>query len=151
LKKYKLLILPDKIVLTDERAAKVREYLYSGGRLLASHRSGLTAAGTAFALPGLGVEPIGHLVFSPHYLDAMSPLTDADRPPQHVMYDRGLNVKANGVDVLARIWKPYFNRTWDHFTSHAHAPAECPTDDPGVVRSEGCIYFAHPVFQSYSQ
>jgi len=147
--KYALLILPDKIVLDEAGRRKVQAFLAKGGRLLASHRSGLAPDGNGFVLPELGVRLVGELEYSPDYIEAVGPLAAGVRPTQHVMYDRGLKVEAVGGETLARIWKPYFNRTWEHFTSHQHAPAERPTGDPGAVRSGPCIYFAHPVFTSY--
>ncbi len=147
--RYKLLVLPDKIALDKENLEKVRAFVKSGGKILASHRSGLAPDGSGFVLPELGVRLIGDLEYSPDYVEALGPLASGVRPTQHVMYDRGLKVAIEDGQALARVWKPYFNRTWEHFTSHAHAPAERPTEDPAVVRSGSCIYFAHPVFSSY--
>ena len=147
--RYKLVILPDKIVLDGENRKKVQDFIRGGGKVLASHRSGLAPDGSGFVLPELGVRLLGELEYSPDYIEALGPLADGVRPTQHVMYDRGLKVAIERGEALARIWKPYFNRTWEHFTSHAHAPAERPTEDPGVVRADSCIYFAHPAFASY--
>lgn len=149
---YRLLILPDKILLSKEHAAKVEKFVDRGGCVVASHESGLLPQKDAFALSQFGVDYRGELEYSPDYLEAQGPLAHHVRPTQHVMYDRGLRVRAHlESEVLAIIWAPYFNRTWQHFTSHFHAPPHRPTEDPGVVRRGNCVYFAHPVFSSYGR
>ncbi len=149
---YRLLVLPDKILLNEEHAQRVAEYIERGGCVLASHTSGLRPDRQGFALDHFGVEYLGESEYSPDYLEAKGPLADQVRPTQHVMYDRGVRVRANGEsEALAIVWEPYFNRSWRHFTSHFHSPPHQPTDDPGAVRRGNCIYFAHPVFASYGR
>jgi len=56
-----------------------------------------------------------------------------------------------GGEVLSEMLKPYFNRTYRHFCSHNHTPAEGPADYPGAVRNGRCIYFMHPLFTQYHE
>jgi hypothetical protein len=66
------------------------------------------------------------------------------------MYDEGLEVVAvEDAEVLADVWWPYFNRTWEHFCSHAQTPSDKPSVFPGAVRRGNVIYFAHPIFSMY--
>lgn len=153
LDRYSLVILPDKIVLTEEQAQIIRAYVAQGGSLVASYVSGADVSRSHILLRELGVEMIGELPYSPDYLEPVGPIAKGVRPTQHVMYDRGAQVRVVDADasVLAKIWKPYFNREYKHFTSHRHAPAERPTDDPGIVQTGRCIYFAHPIFSTYGK
>ena len=66
------------------------------------------------------------------------------------MYLRGSEVKARkGTDVLAQTRRPYFNRTYQHFMSHKHAPSTGEAVYPGVTRRGNLTYFAHPLFTQY--
>ncbi|HET7560019.1 MAG TPA: alpha-amylase family protein [Limnochordia bacterium] len=150
--RYKLVILPDKIELTEPHAEVARRYLAGGGALIASYRSGLARGGEAYALSELGVQAAGDLPFNPDYLEAGGRLAEGVRQTQHVMYERGLKlVPAAGAERLAEIWQPYFNRSYKHFTSHQHAPAHKPSGDPGAVQFGRTITFAHPVFATYAK
>jgi hypothetical protein len=42
-----------------------------------------------------------------------------------------------------------FNRSWEHFTSHAHAPVGDALGAPIVVSGDRVLYFAAPIFLDY--
>jgi hypothetical protein len=149
--RYRVLVLPDAIPADETLAAKLSAFIAAGGALLASHRAGLNPEGTGFAVPELGVQLIGDAPYSPDFILPGS-LTEALPDVPHVMYLKGLEVAPAGdAEVLCSVVKPYFNRTWEHFCSHQHTPAEGLADYPGVVRRGRCVYFAHPVFSLYHQ
>ena len=146
---YVVLVLPDKIRLTDSLAAKVREYLAGGGKVIASHQSGLAADRDEFLLPELGVKYLSDAEFEPDYVVPGDDLSDGILRGEHVMYDRALHVEPQAdAEVLAPIWQPFFNRTYAHFCSHRHTPVEKATPYPAVVATENTVYFAHPIFSS---
>ena len=67
------------------------------------------------------------------------------------MYGVAESVTSSGAEVLAEIMPSYFNRTYQHFCSHQHAP-----DDPdaaplgAAVTLHGTIgYIAYPIFDIY--
>jgi hypothetical protein len=151
--RYRSLILPDKIRLDDALAARVRSYLAGGGAVIASHRSGLRpegGEGEAFALEELGVRYLREAPFSPDFARARPEIAEGIPDTEHVFYDRGLEVEPVGEGrVLADVWHPYFNRTWEHFCSHRHTPAAGPGDAPAAVATPRTLYFAHPIFGSF--
>lgn len=147
--RYRVLILPDKIRVDESMAAKLQSYLAGGGMLIASHRSGLAADRDEFALDGLGVRSLGDAPYEPDYVAAGEELSAGILPSQHVMYERGLQVEATSGRELARVWHPYFNRTYQHFCSHRHTPAEKESPYPAVVATESTVYFSHPIFASF--
>ncbi|MFN3650425.1 MAG: alpha-amylase family protein [Armatimonadota bacterium] len=150
--RYRVLVLPDKIRLDAALAEKLRAYLRGGGKLIASHRSGLAAGRDEFALDELGVRYLADARFSPDYVVAGPELAEGVLPGEHVMFDRGLEVEpAEGARSLAQVWWPYFNRTWEHFCSHRHTPVEKESPFPAVVATESTVYFAHPIFAGYLQ
>ena len=149
--RYRLLILPDEIPVSDDLAAKLRGFVAGGGALLASFRSGLAPQGDRFNLPELGVRLVGEAQFSPDFI-VPGQLGDGLAQTGHVMYLRGLEVQPEAdAQVLAEMVKPYFNRTWEHFCSHRHTPAGGPVEYPGAVRSGTCVYFMHPLFTLYDK
>ncbi|MEO1237787.1 MAG: alpha-amylase family protein, partial [Planctomycetota bacterium] len=151
LSKYAVLILPDDIPVDDALAAKLDAYLSGGGRLLASHRSGLTPDGKGFALDAFGLTYGGDAAFEPDFLRPGALRGDLPDTP-HVMYQRGLAVEPGpDTEVLGEVEPPYFNRTWRHFCSHRHAPSTGRAVYPGVTQCGHVIYFAHPVFSMYHQ
>jgi len=147
---YRVLVLPDKIRLAPELRQRVAAYLAAGGRVIASHRSGMAPDRDEFPLPELGVRYLAEGRHSPDYVEAGPELSDGVIAGPHVFYDRGLEVEPlPGARALASIWWPYFDRTWEHFCSHRHTPPEKRSPFPAAVASERAVYFAHPLFQSY--
>lgn len=149
---YSVVILPDKIPLDEALSQKVRRYLADGGALLLSCESGLDPTRSHFALDELGVEFAGHGEYTPDFIAPRAELAEGIPATQHVLYETGLNVRPHErSEVLADLWHPYFNRTWDHFCSHSHTPIDRPSDWPGIVQRDRVIYFAHPLFGMYTR
>lgn len=149
---YRLLVLPDEIPVGRELAAKIETYVKRGGSLIATHKSGLAPDGSAFALPALGVRRKGEAPFSPDFIVPDGAVGKGLPKTGHVLYLQALEVEpAAGAEVLAQVEVPYFNRTWQHFCSHAHTPSSGRIGYPGIVRNGRCIYFAHPIFTQYQQ
>ncbi|HEX6971436.1 MAG TPA: beta-galactosidase trimerization domain-containing protein [Limnochordia bacterium] len=147
--RYALIVLPDKIELDRALEAKLERYLAQGGKLLASHRSGLEVATSRF-FDALGVRYKGEAEYSPDYVVPRPALSEGIPATEHVMYDRAIAVEPVGdAEVLADIWRPYFNRTFEHFCSHRQTPPEARTDLPAAVRTARTVYFAHPIFAMY--
>ena len=68
------------------------------------------------------------------------------------MYLKGMQVKAlPGSEVLADANVPYFNRAWDHFSSHKHTPSSGKVGYPAVIKNGRSIYFMHPIFTQYQR
>ncbi|GAI39392.1 unnamed protein product [marine sediment metagenome] len=99
----------------------------------------------------LGVVYKGEAPFSPDFI-VPGQLGEGLQDTGYVMYLRGLEVEPTAdSEVLSPMIKPYFNRTWRHFCSHLHSPAQGPAEYPGAVRNGNCIYFMHPLFGQYDQ
>jgi len=148
LTKYELLILPDQVVVDDTLAKRLQAYLKQGSALLATGTSGLSADGSQRLLRQLPIQPQGMSPFTTTYFRF-----DAQRG-DHVMYERGLRIQAiGGANVLARVVEPYFERTWEHFCSHAQTP---PAPAPGSGEYVAAIvkgrvgYISYPIFGAYA-
>jgi hypothetical protein len=151
---YRLILLPDEIILGDENTAfrdRLAAYLSGGGKLLLSGKSGMTPDARAFALP-LGLEVVGHNASDPDYI---LPTEHTPTPPVRgpfVIHEGAWNIQpdANYV-VMAHRADSYFNREWDHFCSHQHAPDEKRSPYPALVSNGQVAYFAHNLFTRYRQ
>ena len=147
---YRLIVLPDEIPVDDALAQRLDAYLSGGGALIASWRSARDGS-NGFVLDfGLSVEAES-TGFSPSYV-AMKEGLDARIPASPVVcYDDALRVRAQGAEVLGEIRAPYFNRTYRHFCSHAHAPHDIDAMPLGVAASihNRTGYVAYPIFRLY--
>jgi hypothetical protein len=128
--------------------------------LILSGESGLEAEGDQFAFD-LGVEYCG---MSPYYPPSDEPSRGHDYmfpneglradfldQPQ-VMYERSQRIRVTDGESLGDIYDPYFNRTWEHFSSHQHTPNQAqPSGFACGVRKGNLLYFSHPVFRHYRQ
>ncbi len=150
---YRLLIAPDAVTFGEPLAGRIREYLAHGGALLLSHRSGLRADGSAFALEEIGLDYEGPAPYAPNYFHVTAPanaITQGIAPTDYVMYEAGSRVRPRpGTESLVEEAIPYFNRTWEHFCSHQQTPVDRPSGYPLVTRHGRVIYFAVPVFHAY--
>jgi hypothetical protein len=156
--RYKALLLPDDIRIDAELKAKLDAYLAQGGKLILSGESGLWKDRPEFAFD-LGAAYEG---LSPYYPpdnepqrghDYLLPVPElraafVNRP--QIMYERSHRIRATKGKTVGQIFDPYFNRTWEHFCSHQHAPnQEQPSGFDCGVRHGSILYFAHPVFRNY--
>ncbi len=146
---YKLLILADDIRIDDELKRLIDKYLKSGGKLLLTGKSGLWKDRDEFAFD-IGGEYFGQSPFQPDYLDSGSALSPSFVGSPLVMYLRSEQVKPTSGRQLAGIRNPYFNRTWEHFCSHQHAPAAEVSGYAAAIKKDSILYLAHPIFSIYS-
>ncbi len=148
---YKLLVLPDAIHLDENLASKLKTYADHGGAIIASYRSGLNLAGDQFASPLFGIELVGEAPYSPDFLAPDGSGLGAGLPATElVMYMQGMEVEATTAEALLMANVPYFNRTWEHFSSHRHTPSTGREGYPAATRNGHVIYFMHPLFTQYA-
>lgn len=165
---YRVVILPDAIPIDETLAARLTDFLARGGKLIASFESGLNPERTAFGLAALGVEVAsegprqtdgrlarGRVYQANDYAEYILPGAAIGRglpPTEHVMYLRGMDVRAlPGSEVLAQIAPSYFDRTWEHFCSHRHTPSASKPGQPAIIRNGNAIYFSSPIFTTYQK
>lgn len=166
--KYKLLILPDRIEMDDVLTDKIKAYIKSGGKVLASFESGMDAENNVFILNELGVvmqtEQLkardgelarGRAIYRSEVADYIYPTGEIGsglKQTEHVMYSKCVQVDAMGdAEVLTFVMEPVFYRTHDHYYSHMQAPSKGVHASAGVVGTDNTIYFAHAIFGLYRQ
>lgn len=147
---YRLLILPDFVLLNHDLTAKIENFIKNGGAVLLSNRSGFNPAAGGFSSPVFGVNYLGDAPYAPDYLRLEDCFRSDIEPMDYCFYEKGTKVEAlAGGEVLARIRVPYFNRSYDRFCSHCQTPPDQLTDSPGIVRRGKVIYIAKPIFKDY--
>lgn len=145
---YKMLILPDDVVIGPELEAKLRVYLTQGGKLFLTGDSGIV--GERGMIFDVGAEVGGASEFLPDYWLPREGLRAEFLNNPMVMYGRSRRLKVMDGDVMGEVYDPYFNRTWDHFCSHQHTPPRPePSGFAGGSRKGALLYLAHPVFSIY--
>ncbi len=145
---YKLMILPDGVLIDEALKAKVDAYLAGGGKLLLTGASGLKADGSGFAFD-TGADWFGESEFSPDFIQFADKVAPSFIQSPLVMYRKSQRIKVTDGENLGTICDPYFNRSWKHFCSHQHAPSAGPTEFASGVSKGNITYLAHPVFTIY--
>jgi len=149
---YRLIILPDNAHIDDAIVQKLNTFTAGGGKLLLSGTSGMVRD-KGYQAFDIGAEGWGDSPYQPDYIVPGPELELADVKHPLVMYLPSQRVKALGDGKgksLAKIVDPYFNRTYDHFCSHQHAPPQPePSGYDAAILNNEYLYMAHPVFSHY--
>ena len=146
---YKLIVLPDHVAYNELLEQKLKQFIADGGAVLGTFESGLKDdrfIHLSDAVSSAGLNEFEPDFFVPNDTVGHS-LTDTD----YVMYHRGrsLNVTDPALE-LAGTNSSFFNRTWEHFCSHKHAPSTGEYAYPFAVKEGKVIHLSHPVFTTYN-
>ena len=152
LEQYELLVLPDGLALDEAFIPRLQAYLGNGGRLLLSGTSGLSSDGSRLLLPELGIQPHGLSPYTTTYIRFSDGFNNGVPDSDHVMYARGVRVLPGpAAQVAARVVEPYFERAWDHFSSHHQTPPQQVSPYPAALLQDKIGYISYPIFQAYAQ
>jgi len=147
--KYKLVILPDRVPYDDALADKLKKYIAGGGKILASGASCFDGEGRFLGLDCLkktGVNPN-----KPNYMRPRSADGFTNGATEYLMTTDSYTFACDGsFRVFADAVDSYFNRTAEHFCSHAHTPNDPDSCYPGAVISENVAYVPWKVFEDYA-
>lgn len=148
--KYKLIILPDKIILLEGLKRKIQGYFEkTDGKILATYKSGLDAENRF--LPDWGINYIGKNTFVPTY-GKYHGLFENNLPNgELVLHGEGLLVSPQGAQVLGDEYRPLFQRNYQHYYSHFQAPVSENKENPVATSSDRVYYFSHPLFEMYKR
>ncbi len=147
---YEMIILPDRVALTDDVKRRLHAFVRKGGALLASGFSGVSEDGKSLTLPELPIKPVEVSPFLTTYIRFGKEISTDVPPTDHVMYERGVRVlPASGAIALATVVEPYFDRSWKHFSSHFQTPAEKPSRYAAAVMKNRVAYIAYPIFGAF--
>jgi hypothetical protein len=146
---YKLLILVETVPVDQALAEKINAFLTGGGKVLANHRAGLGSKGDAFAID-LGVTYQGEDPWDVPFAKPSADFGAGLNNTEYAAYQSGTRVESNdGAAVIAEMVAPPFNRSWQHYCSHQHAPSTGEIYAPAVVMTEKTGYISLPIFSLY--
>ncbi len=149
LSRFKLVILPDDVKITEEEAARLTEYASRGGKVLFGYES---AVEDGKFLLDCGAEYAADAVNDIDYLCVKPALALPFGNAPFLCYKAAKRLRLTDGEVLADLYEPYFNRTYAHYCSHKNTPyMDEPSASPAVVKKGNIIYYAHPLCVLYKE
>ena len=134
---YAALLLPDGMGVKGDLRAKLESYMSAGGRLILSGTAAPRRRDGEFGLSGVPVVYEGQAPTVPSYLrldEALAGETELATDYDYVFYNRAHLVRPpESAKAREELRSALFDRTWEHFTSHAQAPVGESLDSPLVV------------------
>ena len=143
---YKLLILPDVSGFDAEMIEKIRAYVANGGKVIASGKA-LVDNGEFFL--DIGADYMGENSFSPTYLVPV--YETANGVTEYLMRCNSYLIQAKDCETVAYMQNPYFNRTAEHFCSHAHTPNNPEVSFDAAVIKGNVAYIGWDIFTAYAR
>ncbi|MFZ2656037.1 MAG: alpha-L-fucosidase [Victivallales bacterium] len=148
---YKTVIVPEGVEVTPEMAVRLKAFVAKGGSVLLSGPAGFDSEGKPVLGELQGVSNAGESPFTCTYMRFHDDFAEGFAAnTDHVMYERGLRLKAKpGAQGFVRIIEPYFERSWEHFSSHAQTPGDKVSSYVAAVRKGRVVTCSFPVFKIY--
>ena len=138
--RYKLIVFPDKIIFNEKLNQKVKEYWEKGGKILLTYQSGLLENMMYpewMQMKYLGVSP-----YQPIYIRNEKLLKD-----ELVYHGKTVYVESEGVQ--AHLEKPLYQRTYNHYYGHYHAPVDQSLQYPSSSIHNSIGLISHNIFEIY--
>jgi len=145
---YRLLILPDSVLVDDALKGKLDVFLAGGGKMILSGESGLDRRRKGFVLD-VGAEYAGPSPWDVEYIVVGDQVAANMVRTPLLVYESGITTEVKDAEIFADAWQPYFSRTYEHFCSHRNTPHDKPTGWPAVIRKGNIIHIAQPIFRVY--
>ncbi len=143
---YKLLVLPDIEILNNETIEKIKAYAENGGKIIASGKA-LTQNNRFFLDIGAGYK--GENEYEPTYfIPAFETIVGNT---EYIMRCKAFKLEAKDCETVAYMQNPYFNRTREHFCSHAHAPNNPDEQFSAAVIKDNIAYIGWDIFTAYAK
>jgi hypothetical protein len=150
---YAALLLPDGTTVDGRLREKLESYMSAGGKLILGGTAALARETGEFGIKGVPVAYEGQAPTVPCYLrldETLAGETELATDYDYVFYNRAHLVRPlEGARAHGELRRALFDRTWEHFTSHAQAPVGESLDSPLIVEGDGVLYFAAPLFGAY--
>ena len=146
---YKVLILPDAVKLSEELAERINDYVSRGGKVLVTGKSSVDEETGKFMLNCIEATYAGVSEDTCRYVRLKDGIFEGIPEIDHVLYERGYTVTSE-KEAAASIVHPYFNRTYEHFSSHRQAPpVREESEEPAILINEDSVYISSPLFTDY--
>ncbi len=148
--RYGAILLPDELEVDAKVAARLVKYAAAGGAILVSNKAGVLAGTQRSWLEPFGLRYQGASPFKPAYMIPRAGFTGDIPPYPYALYEGAGQWKAEApAEVLATLGEPAFQRSPEHYTSHAQTPFDHSTDYAAIARGGPVALFAFPLGTSY--
>jgi hypothetical protein len=147
---YKVIILPDDILITEKLKAKLSEHIKAGKGIISSGRSGLNTEKTEFAMSEWGVKYDGEDPSNQSYFKMTDSSNEILGTLRWAMYDQAIVMNANeGTEVLAEHIKPYFNRHLTRERGFFYTPPAAADGHAAITRCGNIYQISFEIFKTY--
>lgn len=148
--RYALVVLADSLEVDAALAQRLHAFIQGGGAVIVSDRSGLAAGTEKSWLERYGLHYAGPSPFKPSYMVPKAGFTGDIPPFEYALYEGASQWRAESpAQVLAALGVPRFQRSAEHYTSHAQTPFDHETGFAAAARSGRVALFAFPLGISY--
>jgi hypothetical protein len=149
--RYRLVILSEQLRVDVALAERLHDYASAGGRIVAVNDSGLISGTQISWLERYGLSYHGTSPFKPAYVLTAVDAPGARLPPfEYALYEGATRWRADApARSIARLGEPMFQRSAEHYTSHAQTPFDAITEYSAVAESGPVAQFAFPLGLSY--
>jgi hypothetical protein len=148
--RYAMLILPDELALDQQTASRLNAFVAGGGAVVVTHKGGLVGGTDSTWMERYGLHYEGMSAFKPAYLVPQGGLTGDIPSYEYALYEGASQWRAEApATALALLGEPLFQRSPQHYTSHAQTPFDHTTSYAAVAHSGRVALFAFPLGQSY--
>lgn len=147
---YRLVFLPDSLVVDRNFQDRIELYLKSGGSVIACGNGGLNVQNQY--PDSFGVAYDGQQEKYPDFIIADGVLAkELYAGNEYVIYKQGNCLKEQDAEILLNAYPPYFKRETDNFCSHLYVPSKKTDSYPVAFRNGNVVIFSHPMFGQYRE
>jgi len=144
---YRVVLVPESTTVDSALSAGLGR-AYEAGAAIVLVGDSLTGSDGGPGVP-LPVEVAGPSAFTAAFLRREDVNTGGFDTVAHGRALRATPVP--GAEVLARFVRPYFERTWDHFSGHSYTPPDALTDEAAVAVRDRVVAVTWPLLQAFAE
>lgn len=149
LSRFKLIALPDEMLVDSELAHKLKTLAQNGVKILSAGYGGLKPDKSGFALNEYAVDYLGDGA-SPDDYFAFERSPDGLADMRWSTYAPGIVMRARDhKDIRARRVTPYFERHYDGLHGYCYIPPKGETDTASAIVAGGIARISFKVFKAY--
>ncbi len=142
--RYAMVVLGDDLEVDQALAVRLSDFMRKGGAVVISDRAGRNWT------TGLGFHYEGASPFKPAFMIPKADFTGGIPTYEYALYEGASRWRAEApATVVASLGEPLFQRSPEHYTSHAQSPFDHETPYAAVALSGSAALFGFPLGQSY--
>ncbi len=149
LNNLEMLMLPSHRNLSTNESETIQKWVNNGGKLIVFGKGAMLTNKDIFGID-LGVNYESESPFDFDFTVLKNALEEDVVKTPFVNYDAAIRVNLSNGIPLAMIREPYFNRTYEKYSSHRETPYLLEDSKyPAIVQNGNTIFFSHSIDQLY--